>query len=235
MTRPSRRRRRRRGDARTAGSSRTPTGGSRRVRWTLRALQAGDAAVPARRRARADPVDAQVVDHADPGHAADADGAVPARLRPRAAGDGLVADPHRPLRAEHGRASRSGRGPSRSSWRRPAGYALSVLRPRFGRLMTGLVIATLFVPPIVLLVPLYLTIVDVPIVHCADDRQLLGDLAAGRGERDQRRPGEALLRQPAARDLRGGAGRRRGPVPAVLVDRAADVAADPRRRVGVRA
>ena len=29
----------------------------------------------------------------------------------------------------------------------------------------GLVIATLFVPPIVLLVPLYLTIVDVPLVH----------------------------------------------------------------------
>ena len=46
-----------------------------------------------------------------------------------------------------------------------AGFAFSVLRPRFGRLMMGLVIATLFVPPIVLLVPLYLTIVDVPIVH----------------------------------------------------------------------
>ncbi len=46
-----------------------------------------------------------------------------------------------------------------------AGYALSVLRPRFTRLMTGLVIATLFVPPIVLLVPLYLTVVDVPLVH----------------------------------------------------------------------
>jgi len=46
-----------------------------------------------------------------------------------------------------------------------AGFALSVLRPRFGRLLTGLVIATLFVPPIVLLVPLYLTVVDVPLVH----------------------------------------------------------------------
>jgi multiple sugar transport system permease protein len=45
------------------------------------------------------------------------------------------------------------------------GYALSVLRPRYGGLLTGLVIATLFVPPIVLLVPLYLTIVDVPLVH----------------------------------------------------------------------
>jgi multiple sugar transport system permease protein len=46
-----------------------------------------------------------------------------------------------------------------------AGYALSVLRPRFARLMTGLVLATLFVPAIVLLVPLYLTVVDVPLVH----------------------------------------------------------------------
>jgi multiple sugar transport system permease protein len=46
-----------------------------------------------------------------------------------------------------------------------AGYALSVLRPRFSRLLTGLVVATLFVPPIVLLVPLYLTVVDVPIIH----------------------------------------------------------------------
>ncbi|HEX3427344.1 MAG TPA: carbohydrate ABC transporter permease, partial [Candidatus Limnocylindrales bacterium] len=46
-----------------------------------------------------------------------------------------------------------------------AGYALSVLRPRFHRLLTGLVLATLFVPSIVLLVPLYLTVVDVPIAH----------------------------------------------------------------------
>jgi multiple sugar transport system permease protein len=45
------------------------------------------------------------------------------------------------------------------------GYALSVLRPRFSGLLTGLVIATIFVPPIVLLVPLYLTVVDVPLVH----------------------------------------------------------------------
>ena len=46
-----------------------------------------------------------------------------------------------------------------------AGYALSVLRPRFARFMTGLILATLFVPSIVLLVPLYLTVVDVPLVH----------------------------------------------------------------------
>jgi multiple sugar transport system permease protein len=46
-----------------------------------------------------------------------------------------------------------------------AGYALSVLRPRFARVLTGLVLATLFVPSIVLLVPLYLTVVNVPLVH----------------------------------------------------------------------
>jgi multiple sugar transport system permease protein len=46
-----------------------------------------------------------------------------------------------------------------------AGYALSVLRPRFTRVMTALVIATLFVPPIVLLVPLYLTVVNVPFAN----------------------------------------------------------------------
>jgi multiple sugar transport system permease protein len=46
-----------------------------------------------------------------------------------------------------------------------AGFALGILRPRFGGILTALVIGTLFVPPIVLLVPLYLTIVDVPLVH----------------------------------------------------------------------
>jgi multiple sugar transport system permease protein len=45
-----------------------------------------------------------------------------------------------------------------------AGYALSVLRPRFGRIIVVLVLATLFVPSIVLLVPMYLTIVDPPLL-----------------------------------------------------------------------
>jgi multiple sugar transport system permease protein len=45
------------------------------------------------------------------------------------------------------------------------GYALSVLKPRFSRLLSALVLATLFVPSIVLLVPLYLSIVDVPFLH----------------------------------------------------------------------
>ena len=43
-----------------------------------------------------------------------------------------------------------------------AGFALSVLRPRGANVLTALTVATLFVPPIVLLVPLYLTIVKVP-------------------------------------------------------------------------
>ncbi|MFI5736592.1 carbohydrate ABC transporter permease [Kribbella sp. NPDC051587] len=45
-----------------------------------------------------------------------------------------------------------------------AGFALSVLRPRYGKVITGVVLATLFVPSVVLLVPLYLTIVDPPLL-----------------------------------------------------------------------
>ncbi|GAA1974572.1 carbohydrate ABC transporter permease [Microbacterium pumilum] len=45
-----------------------------------------------------------------------------------------------------------------------AGYALSVLRPKYAPVLTALVLATLFIPGIVLLVPLYLTIVHPPII-----------------------------------------------------------------------
>jgi len=45
------------------------------------------------------------------------------------------------------------------------GYALSVLRPRYAKLIYWLLLATLFVPAIVLLVPLYIEIVHPPIVH----------------------------------------------------------------------
>ena len=45
-----------------------------------------------------------------------------------------------------------------------AGFALSILRPRGASVLTALTLATLFVPPIVLLVPLYLTVVKLPIV-----------------------------------------------------------------------
>jgi multiple sugar transport system permease protein len=46
-----------------------------------------------------------------------------------------------------------------------AGYALSVLRPRYRRVLTGVVLATLFVPGVVLLVPLYLTVVDADLIN----------------------------------------------------------------------
>ncbi|SDK83698.1 multiple sugar transport system permease protein [Glycomyces sambucus] len=44
------------------------------------------------------------------------------------------------------------------------GYALAVLRPRLGRYLSGAILATLFVPSVVLLVPLYLTILDPPVL-----------------------------------------------------------------------
>jgi len=45
------------------------------------------------------------------------------------------------------------------------GYALSVLRPSYAKLINALLLATLFVPAVVLLVPLYIEIVKPPIVH----------------------------------------------------------------------
>ena len=45
-----------------------------------------------------------------------------------------------------------------------AAYALSVLRPWYGKYLMGLVVATLFVPGVVILVPLYLTVLKLPIV-----------------------------------------------------------------------
>ncbi len=46
-----------------------------------------------------------------------------------------------------------------------AGFALSVLRPKYGRVLMGLVLTTLFVPVVVLLVPLYIEIVHPPLIH----------------------------------------------------------------------
>jgi multiple sugar transport system permease protein len=45
------------------------------------------------------------------------------------------------------------------------GYALSILRPPGHRIVYAAVLATMFVPAVVLLVPLYLTILDVPFAH----------------------------------------------------------------------
>ncbi|QAY69586.1 carbohydrate ABC transporter permease [Xylanimonas protaetiae] len=44
------------------------------------------------------------------------------------------------------------------------GYVLSVLRPAYGKVVEALVLATMFIPAVVLLVPLYLTILDPPLL-----------------------------------------------------------------------
>jgi len=46
-----------------------------------------------------------------------------------------------------------------------AAYALSKLRPMFGRLVLGLMLASLMLPAAALLVPAYLTVSNVPLVH----------------------------------------------------------------------
>jgi multiple sugar transport system permease protein len=46
-----------------------------------------------------------------------------------------------------------------------AGYALSVLRPKYAKVITGLLLVTLFVPVVVLLVPLYIEVVHPPLIH----------------------------------------------------------------------
>jgi multiple sugar transport system permease protein len=44
------------------------------------------------------------------------------------------------------------------------GYALAILRPAYARIVNWLVLATLFVPGVVLLVPLYLTVLHPPLI-----------------------------------------------------------------------
>lgn len=45
-----------------------------------------------------------------------------------------------------------------------AGYVLSVLRPRWGKVFNGAILCTLFVPAVVLLVPLYLVVLHPPLI-----------------------------------------------------------------------
>ncbi|MEO6713747.1 MAG: carbohydrate ABC transporter permease [Mycobacteriales bacterium] len=46
-----------------------------------------------------------------------------------------------------------------------AGFVLSVLKPAYAKLLNALVVATLFIPSVVLLIPLYLTIQRLPVIH----------------------------------------------------------------------
>ena len=137
----------------------------RRIRWPMRFLQGATLVFLLDRRARAAAVDDQVVDHADPGHAARRRW----RCGPRASTSASSRPPGRgptsTATCSTRSSSRSGRGRSSSSSRRRAATPCRCCGRAFSGLLTGLVIATIFVPPIVLLVPLYLTIVDVPLVH----------------------------------------------------------------------
>ncbi len=45
------------------------------------------------------------------------------------------------------------------------GFVLSVLRPWYAKVVTGAVLATLFVPGVVVLVPLFLTVLDLPLFN----------------------------------------------------------------------
>ncbi|KTR94526.1 ABC transporter permease [Microbacterium testaceum] len=45
-----------------------------------------------------------------------------------------------------------------------AAFVITVLRPRWGKLLSGAILATLFIPGIVSLVPLYLTVRELPIL-----------------------------------------------------------------------
>jgi multiple sugar transport system permease protein len=46
-----------------------------------------------------------------------------------------------------------------------AAYALSKLRPAFGNVILGLMLATLMIPAMVLVIPQYVTVIDLPFVH----------------------------------------------------------------------
>ncbi|MEU4557066.1 carbohydrate ABC transporter permease [Actinoplanes sp. NPDC023936] len=46
-----------------------------------------------------------------------------------------------------------------------AAYSLSKLRPVFGNAILGLMLATLMIPAMVLIVPQYVTVIDLPILH----------------------------------------------------------------------
>jgi multiple sugar transport system permease protein len=46
-----------------------------------------------------------------------------------------------------------------------AAYALSKLRPAFGNVILGLMLATLMIPAMVLIIPQYVTVIDLPVLH----------------------------------------------------------------------
>ncbi|HEY9307186.1 MAG TPA: carbohydrate ABC transporter permease [Microbacterium sp.] len=45
------------------------------------------------------------------------------------------------------------------------GYVISILRPKYAKLLSGAVLATLFIPAVISLISLYVTILDVPLIR----------------------------------------------------------------------
>ena len=115
------------------------------------------------RRARPDPVARQVCDHADPGHADQSDGVFPH-------GTDLSNISNAWTQVDIGLylkntiVSRSARGSVRSSSRRPAPTRSPYCDRSAGNVITAALLTTLFVPSVVLLVPLYIEIVHPPLI-----------------------------------------------------------------------
>lgn len=70
-----------------------------------------------------------------------------------------------------------------------------MLRPRYGPIVPGLTLATLFVPSVTLLVPLYLTLLDPPVLRTSLIKRS-GRSDCPRGRTPQPAPRDAVLRQP---------------------------------------
>jgi multiple sugar transport system permease protein len=56
-------------------------------------------------------------------------------------------------------------------------YALSALRPKYGNVIVALLLTTLFVPAVVLIIPLYVEVVHPPLIHTSFSNSYLGYLA----------------------------------------------------------
>nr|BFE69157.1 hypothetical protein GCM10020092_024580 [Actinoplanes digitatis] len=110
-------------------------------------------------------------------------------------------------------------------------YGLSKLKPVFGKILLGAILASLMLLASALLVPAYLTVVDVPLLHVNLLNTPWALWLLSRRDRVQRLRPQALLRpdprRPAGRRL----DRRRGPAAPALVDHPAAVPARPGRRV----
>ena len=115
-----------------------------------------------------------------------------------------------------------------------AAYSLSKLRPFLGNAVLFLMLATLMIPATVLVVPQYVTVADLPILHWNLIGTPGGDLAAVGRQRVQHLPAQAVLRLDPDRLHRRRADRRRVPAADPVADRAADVPADHRRRLDLR-